>query len=88
MEKHRPALLKVFLRTAKEAGRKRGHSLSHKPESFLNGRKVDPIFSSDTHKSFSSKGHCEKGQSTVALYMDVKFFQNAINIISYITYSH
>lgn len=58
MKRHKDsALLKMFLRTAKEVGREeRKNGVLHKPESFLNARKVDPIFASDTHESFSSKG--------------------------------
>lgn len=38
----------MFLRTAKTVGRdERKHGLLYKPESFLNGRKVDSVFSND-----------------------------------------
>lgn len=60
-------------------GREEGkHGLLHKPESFLNGKKMDSIFSKATHAFSPAKGLCETDHVTpvaVTLYMDVNLFK-------------
>lgn len=60
----------MFLRTAKTVGKDEGkHGLLYKPESFLNERKVDLVFSKTLMSLSQVKGCCEKDITVAYIWM-------------------